>query len=844
MGGEPPEGGVKIRVLSGEREVALGPVSAGDTWSFSAKGQWKTGFVWCGPDGYRNFLYDALNFKPRVPGEARLKLMCKFRGDPNSEAFPIGAGCTRTFERTGELVVFANDRPEGYGDNLGSVTLTAAPGGVAAGPPDALGGLSARWRDVVDIYNRTAGVPVVAAFALGVSGILLFMAQGRDLVRGVGEDGLGGLAIAFAIGLLFFAIQAWSWSRIVIASNYGADRELWRPRWLLEWGPRVLAFLPFVAAGLALLISFKWNAPVGLALLAIGVIFLGLLVFREPITRRLVGDTETAPWVQGAWVIAGLAMPFGAMVVAILWPAAIGVKLGAPAIVFFGLGFIIPVITIACQLGTSLRIPVTGALLLWAVLLGVFFDNHGVGRRALIAETGGPIDRPTLESAFRQWAAPQPIGPNGKKTMVLIAVQGGASRAGYWTAVALAELQTAAAKANGKDGERIDFGAHVFAISSVSGGSVGAIGYSAMLKTAPPDVRTPTTDANAAIFTDNLLGFAGRDALGPALTGMLYSDLLYRFLPLPLLPDRAETLERAWEEAWDAPDAKGASHPAGMISGPFLALAPKDGEPWRPLLIVQGASEGGGRRMLTSAVKFTCDEVDADDLLEGVGHDVAASTAILNGARFPWVSPGGTFQHLPCYAKEGDPKSNDHVLDGGYFDNAGAETLREMTRAIRNLPGGGDKDLDIVFILIGYASHDPAKPAPPPAGVMAWVSERIASLIPNDVFAPVLGLYNGMGAHEAHLAREMKLAGQTIVADTNPYISRLSGDDPYAALVLCPGEVKLDSGRTISYDPPMDWTLSGEAKRYIENSLIATSPACNAKPNAEAIDAIVDRLKR
>ncbi len=818
---------------------------AGETWSFSAKGQWKTGFVLCGPDGYRNFLYDALNLQPRVAGEPRLKLMCKFRGDPYFlEAFPIGAGGAKTFDRPGELVVFANDRPEGYADNRGSVTLTAAPGGVAAGPHGTLGGFSARWRDVVDIYNRTAGVSVIAAFALGVSGILLFMPQGRDLVRGVGEDGLGGLAIAFAIGLLFFAIQAWSWSRIVIASNYGADRTLWRPRWLLEWGPRVLAFLPFAAAGLALLISFKWNASVGLALMAIGVIVLGLLVFREPMTQRVMGPRRAAPWVQGAWVIAGLAMALGAMVVAVLWPAAIGVKLGAPAIVFFGLGFIIPIITIACQLGTSLRIPVTGALLLWAVLLGVFFDNHGVGRRALMAETGGPIDRPTLAGAFKQWAAQQPVGPNGKKTMVLIAVQGGAARAGYWTAVALAELQKAAAKATGTDGKRIDFGAHVFAISSVSGGSVGAVGYAAMLKTAPADVRIPTTDANAAMFTDSLLGFAGRDALGPALTGMLYSDLLYRFLPLPLLPDRAETLERAWEEAWDAPDAKGASHPAGTISGPFLALAPKEGEPWRPLLIVQGASEGGGRRMLTSAVRFTCDEVDADDLLDGIGHDVAASTAILNGARFPWVSPGGTFTHQPCYAKEGDPKSNDHVLDGGYFDNAGAETLREMTRAIRNLPGGGDKDLDIVFILIGYASHDPAKPAPPPAGVMAWASDRIAALIPNDVFAPVLGLYNGMGAHEAHLAREMKLAGQTIVANTNPYVSRLTGDNPYAALVLCPGDVKLSSGRTISYDPPMDWTLSGEAKRYIENSVIATEPACNAKPNVEAIDAIVDRLKR
>ena len=124
------------------------------------------------------------------------------------------------------------------------------------------------------------------------------------------------------------------------------------------------------------------------------------------------------------------------------------------------------------------------------------------------------------------------------------------------------------------------------------------------------------------------------------------------------------------------------------------------------------------------------------------------------------------------------------------------------------------------------------------------LTDRIASLAPNDVFAPLLGLYNGMDAHEAHLAREMKLSSQTVVVDPDPYVSRLTGDDPYAALVLCPGEVKLSDGRTISYDPPMDWTLSGEAKRYIENSVIATTPACNAKANVEAIDAIVDRLGR
>ena len=177
-------------------------------------GEWSTGFVHCGPGGYRNFLFDALEFTARAPGEARLKLMCKFRDEPDPAAFPIGAGCTRTFARSGELVVFANDRPEGYADNRGHVILTAVRGGVAAGPANAVGGLDA-WGRFRDVFSRTKGIPVIAALVLGVSWILVFMQQGQDLVRGIGEDNFwqyptGFLQIAFALGLLFLALQAWA----------------------------------------------------------------------------------------------------------------------------------------------------------------------------------------------------------------------------------------------------------------------------------------------------------------------------------------------------------------------------------------------------------------------------------------------------------------------------------------------------------------------------------------------------------------------------------------------------------------------------------------------------------
>jgi hypothetical protein len=814
MGNQPPETVREIEVPSGQREVAIGTVTAEDTWSFSAAGEWSTGFVRCGPDGYRNFLFDALELAPRVPGAARLKLMGKFRDEPDSAAFPIGAGCTQTFARSGELVVFANDQAEGYADNRGAVTLTVAPGGVAAGPRNAVGGLSGWWRDIVEIFHRTAGVPVIAAFVLGVSWILVFMQQGQDLVRGIGEDDFLQypsclLQIAFAVTLLFLAIQAWSWSRIIIDSNYGADRADWRPAWLLIWGPRVLGALPFVATAWALWTNPATNTWFVLALIAIGLIFFVFVIKRQDIQTRLsLRAAARAAMIQRYWVIFSLAAAAAAMVVATLWPARFGALLGAPAVVFLGLGFIIPIIVIAIQIGASLRIPVAGALLVLAVIFGLWVDNHAVGRRAFAVATTGPTDRLSLTQAYEQWRKAQPGGADARKTMILIAVQGGASRAGYWTAVALSSLREAA-KAKG-----VDIDPHIFALSSVSGGSVGAVGYVAMLKTAP----------DAPDFKLRLLRFAGENVLGGAVTGMLFPDLLQRFLPVTFLPDRAETLERSWEDAWASIDREAPS--AALMREPFLNLAPKVGEPWRPLLIVQGASENGGRRFLTSGVKFACDEIDADDFLDSVGHDVAASTAILNGARFPWISPGGTFSAAHCGAVD---KQTDHILDGGYFDGAGAETLRETVRALHAIRAqSGETDpLDIVFLLIGYHDPDASKPTP--------------ALAINDVFAPLFGLFASMSAHESHLAREMKLVGQSKIEAADPYVSRLTGEHLYAALVLCKGPIVAGGP---DYDPPMDWTLSGEAKRYIENSVIATEPACNAAENAKAIGAVVDRLRR
>src|SRR5690606_139802 len=51
------------------------------------------------------------------------------------------------------------------------------------------------------------------------------------------------------------------------------------------------------------------------------------------------------------------------------------------------------------------------------------------------------------------------------------------------------------------------------------------------------------------------------------------------------------------------------------------------------------------------------------------GEDMRLSTAVVLGARFPYVSPAGRIE-------------NNYFVDGGYFDNSGAGAVHEMLQQL------------------------------------------------------------------------------------------------------------------------------------------------------------------
>jgi hypothetical protein len=83
------------------------------------------------------------------------------------------------------------------------------------------------------------------------------------------------------------------------------------------------------------------------------------------------------------------------------------------------------------------------------------------------------------------------------------------------------------------------------------------------------------------------------------------------------------------------------------------------------------------------------------DLLpdQAVLNDVRLSTAALNSARFPLISPPGTIRNK-------DDQIIDRIVDGGYFENYGALSAKELALAI-------DAYDPSLFPLVVVISNDP-----------------------------------------------------------------------------------------------------------------------------------------
>ena len=686
---------------------------------------------------------------------------------------------------------------------------------------------------------RTARAPLAVIVLTGIAVVL--PSQSADMLAALGDGHfVFGEAVVFYLSLAFLTFSGWYWARALISARFDVPSTTAGRAQLAATDQRldVFAFdavpwLIYMLSGLVgvglIVRSGVWHA---LWFLGAWVLVYLYAFFRPPrlndVERKLLpfarrsqpdyravgqvpqrSTTSLRDWGRSiwthvrllthrapggrlaAWTFIGFSLAlfvWGAVASFVTFdppivslPIFLSAVLTGPSAALFCLALMIPLLSVLTFVADGYKIeftikgrttgpsrpPVLGALVLLTVL-----TTYGLHLHTVRVVDGGLAARETLTDYFKKWAAA--CAPSqGPVRPIIVAVSGGASRAAVWGAQVLQEVEDAA----------VPGGPAVFAVSSVSGGSLGVAGYMALLAGMKDSERCAAESREARKKRVALLAEAplGDDVLSALLAGGLAADIPRAILaPVaffvrgfvgeqPRGGDRAEAIERAFERLWDKPWTQ-ESKPA--FSDRFLSLF-YDGTTLRrgmPLWIANGTEVSTGSRLLTLPVdKSQWPFRSARDVLSLLDADVAISTAINNTARFPYLEPSGELvkrksaEELAARSvggrlwdqlrlfKRGAPE----IIDGGYFENEGLQTALELAAWLEKK---GKEALDgrEVWPIIVQATADGStrltleevvrwNSVAPDPGKAPGVSPAFQFM------APISGLYNVRGGHSTVL---------------------------------------------------------------------------------------------
>ncbi len=221
-------------------------------------------------------------------------------------------------------------------------------------------------------------------------------------------------------------------------------------------------------------------------------------------------------------------------------------------------------------------------------------------------------------------------------------------------------------------------------------------------------------------------------------------------------------MEEAWEYAWQT-----RVYTDNLFGKGFTELYDNrtaDAPPL-PALFLNGTSVETGGRIITSNLKFEGNIPDGfiaaiDGVDKMAGAELRLSTAVHDSARFTYISPAGRFP------------DGTHVVDGGYFENSGAGTARDLLNAVQR-----KRWTNVTPVLI-IIKNDPLKIGQPD------ISKPLFPRATSELLAPVITLFNTRSAHADLALGELQAA-------------------PATSIVFS----LIDRGIPL----PLGWTLSGEA---------------------------------
>jgi predicted acylesterase/phospholipase RssA len=431
--------------------------------------------------------------------------------------------------------------------------------------------------------------------------------------------------------------------------------------------------------------------------------------------------------------------------------------------------------------GTWLRIRVFLILLAWIALWSALDTNDDHQLRH--STVTGKVSHEGLERAFTDWlnhradmkaygAAPYPV--------VLVAAEGGGIYAAYHAALILADLQD----------QQQAFAQHIFVISGVSGGSVGASVFAALM--APKEqVSSLGPGPAGAPFTGGAVRYFYPDFLSPVIAKTVYSDTFQQLWPCRLPDaDRAKALEQSLEQAWNLASEKQGNNPwpedfdamwKNFATGatPALMLNTTEVETGRQIAVSNlGAGQYGPHMFFDSHPSV----------------HLPLSTATALSARFPIITPAG-LEALP----DGTER---RYVDGGYSENSGLGTVTTVATDLLALTGSKNvHPFRLIVLRIGMYLP-PALFGPAEEAATAGVSgDKNTDASFGEAGSPIRTMLNTRTAHE-----ETVVGSFHAIFDHQPM-------GKYFELFLTEDRMKM----------PLGWLLSDRVKDEIERQ-VKTGP--------------------
>lgn len=486
-----------------------------------------------------------------------------------------------------------------------------------------------------------------------------------------------------------------------------------------RWGPRMIGALP--AFGIAIgmgraSIEASPGVQTGLLVGAGVALFIGLARLYLS-WRRTTRDPHLYDDLRSSWLRVDRRIGLSLLTVALIaglmtMPVQLTQHVGALTIMCFFLTALAFGVSQLTYINDRYAIPGVTLLILAMVAWSLFDlnDNHTVrllekseGQGLVSARALVPTDEP-LEKTFDSWLKSRQDRQffqdlNKPYPVYVVAAQGGGLYAAYQASVFLARMQDACP----------NFAQHVFGVSGVSGGAVGATIFTALAKRhaenaaianpaegcgAPP----ANWDASIEARADAMLR---QDFLTPLISALLFPDFFARFSPVPIPSfSRAIALENGFEQAWRSTHPEDGEDAPNALEDGLLSYWSPEGV--APALFINTTEADTGRRMILSPLPELGERQRNYAQLawrdQGANApDMRLSTAMILSARFPWITPAGSIDIFHRNSLTDEPvRRKARLVDGGYFENSGIETASDVLRVLQRKEEQGLIELHLI----------------------------------------------------------------------------------------------------------------------------------------------------